>query len=47
MKKKIIVLALSFVALFAFAINFGLSIFAASSTSWNFKNTNFKSLGTI
>ena len=46
--KKLLTVALAICMVFGMTLNTGMStVQAAGSTSWNFKNSGFKSLGTI
>ena len=47
MKRKLILAMLTLVCALAFILRFTVEVGASTSTSWNFKNSNFKSLGTI
>ena len=45
--KKLILSISSLILMVFFLVGFSVSVDASSSTSWNFKDSSFKSLGTI
>ena len=47
MRKKVLFLVLSVFLVLAFLFNFKTGVYASTTTSWNFKDSSFKNLGTI